>query len=126
LAVENADSGTEELKVLNIKRLVSFPFLPNVYTDAIAINKEACIEAFLFNNPQKIEIENIFCSKGFGYMQWEILTKQISISEKEQLYYIFLEKPVDVVTWFLGVFKLTVLGVDGTGKLVTFVREDEE
>jgi len=59
LSVENSDSNEEELKVLNIKRLVSFPFLQNVYTDAIAINKEACIEAFIFNNPQRIEIEKL-------------------------------------------------------------------
>jgi len=46
LSFETADNNTEELKVFNIKRLVSFSFLYNVYTDAVAINNEACIEAF--------------------------------------------------------------------------------
>jgi hypothetical protein len=113
-----------EGKILRIPggRLVSLPFLSNCYADGVFINKDAVIESFFFDTPQKIDLDNIICSKDLGHLSGEILTREIAMSAEKQRYLIHLVQPADINTRFLGVIKIRALELDSSCNFVGFIR----
>ena len=122
------DGKTASVLQLPGGRNIDFPFLMNASVDAIVINEDAIIIAYLFNNPQEIALENIICPRSMGYLRGEILTKAISrVIEGDtcNICNIHLDEPIEIVTRFLGIFRAQTLGVDANCNLVTFVRAEE-
>jgi hypothetical protein len=122
------DGRTIQVLQLPGGRIIDFPFLMNASVDAIVVNEDAITIAYLFIEPQEIALENIICPRSMGYLRGEILTKAISkVIEGDtcSICNIHLDEPIEIVTIFLGIFRVQTLGVDANCNLVTFVRTDK-
>ena len=103
-------------------RLISFPFLHNANINGIVINSDLVIESYLFDTPQRINIEIINC-EGWT-LNGDILTREITITSEKQLFLIHLIQPVEIVTRLLGSFNVRALGIDAACKLECFTRTE--
>ena len=116
------EESKEKILKLPGGRLISFPFLVNVQADAVFINPKAEIESLLFDSPQCVPLENIICPKGLGYLNGEILTREIAINAEKQYYLIHLIQPIEIITRFLGILTVQALQVDAACTLIGFIR----
>jgi len=118
------DGKTGKVITLPGGRIFDFPFLMNAAIDRIVVNDDGITVAFLFNTPQKIELENIICPS-FMVLRGKILTNTISKEIDKEIYNIYLIEPMEIVALFFGIIRVQTIGVDANCNFVTFVRDEQ-